>query len=471
MRKINKHQLSPEAAYNLLHEGSLALAAVEETGVRIDVKYLKKARKKVATKITKLERRLRDDDVYAIWRKRYGSKTSLTSRPQLGEVIFNIMGYECKERTAKTGRPKTDGAAFDHVDLPFVKRLLKIEKLRKVDGTFLAGIEREVVGERLHPVFNVHLARSMRSSSDSPNFQNFPIRDPIQGELVRRCFIARDDYHLVEIDYSGVEVHAATWYHGDKRMHNYLADPTTDMHRDMAAQCYKLEEDEVTKPIRHCGKNMFVFPQFYGDYYIHCAKQMWEAAETLTVGETPLRDVMASRGIRGLGDCDPKEKPLPRTFERHLQKVEKDFWGNRFAEYGQWKDDWWTKYLRQGGFPTLSGFIYRGLFNRKEAINYPIQGTAFHCLLWSLTVLERELRERGMKTRIVGQIHDSIIAEVHKDELDDYLELANEIMCKRLPETWRFIDTQLEIEAEVVPLGETWHDKKEVTIPSGASAS
>ena len=165
--------------------------------------------------------------------------------------------------------------------------------------------------------------------------------------------------------------------------------------------------------MRYCGKNMFVFPQFYGDFYINNARAMWEAIDAMghEVDGVPLKQYLKRKNILRLGACDAKQQPANGTFEKHIKKVEMDFWQKRFKVYNQWKRKWWDKYLENGGFPTLTGFRIDGVMGRNDVINYPVQGSAFHCLLWSLIQLNRWLRKNKMRSKIVGQIHDSIVAD------------------------------------------------------------
>jgi DNA polymerase-1 len=449
-------------AYKLLHDGCVTLSAVESNGMKVDVDHLDHSIERIGKEITRGEGELREDKLYHIWRREYGAKTKLGSREQLGNILFNVLGHPCSAYT-KTGRPKTDGATFEGVDEPFVVRYLEIEKLKKVRNTFLTGIKREVCNGFLHPVFNLHTVQTYRSSSNSPNFQNFPIRDPQMGEVIRRCFIARPDHHIVEIDYSGIEVRIATCYHQDPEMKSYIEDPSKDMHRDMAAECYKTTPEHVSKEMRYCGKNMFVFPQFYGDYYLNCSRTLWEAIDKmkLQVGDIPLKEHLRNKGISSLGKCNANQPPRAGTFERHIRSVERDFWDRRFRVYNAWKQKWWHDYQEEGGFTTLTGFRIDGVYGRNDVINYPIQGSAFHCLLWSLIRLHKWLTKNKMRSLIVGQIHDSIVADVHEDELEDYLSTAKEIMTKSLPQAWDWINIPLEVEAEVTPINGTWHEKKE----------
>lgn len=454
-------------------EGTKALARVEHNGIRIDLDYLTKAKAGLKDRIAAKSAELKDDDFWFRWRKRFGQKASLGSLSQLAEIVFGEMKYPVKERTA-TGRPKADEAAFEHVDLPFVREYRKLCKLEKAHGTYLTGIEREVVGEFLHPVFSLNTVKTYRSSSQAPNFQNMPIRNPMMGELIRRCFIPRKGRRLVETDYAGIEVRVAACYHHDPVMVKYIKDKTTDMHRDMAAQIYLIKPEEVTKAARHAAKNMFVFPQFYGSYYLECAKALWAEIDRREMGVRDctdsdpsaisglLKDHLRKKGITKLGRCSMEHKPVPGTFEHHVQQVEKDFWGRRFRVYDQWKRGWYSDYQDSGYFDTFTGFRYEGPFRKNEVINYPVQGCAFHCLLWSLIEIQKELRKRKMKTLIVGQIHDSILADVVDSEMEDYLKLTKRIMVHDLAKHWKWLTVPLEIEVDATPIDKSWFEKKVV---------
>jgi len=407
-------------AFNLLHEGSIALAEVEANGIRIDIEYLRGAELETTHRIKKYEQALSSSELYKKWKNHYKGKTSYESTDQLGTVLFDLMGFECTEFTDK-GNKKTDEETLSKIDSPDVKKYFRVKKLKKVLSTYLTGVRREVWGEFLHPNFNLNIPVSYRSSSSNPNFQNLPIRDPEMGKLIRTAFIARDGCQLIELDYSGIEVSVAACYHKDPTMMEYLNDPEKDMHRDMAAQCYKLKPEEVTKKTRYCGKNMFVFPQFYGDWYPKCAKSLWEATEKLELVHTdgtPLREHLKNKGITKLGAVNSREPSIPGSFEGHIKFVEKDFWKRRFKVYDRWKKKWYDDYKKNGYFTSLTGFTYQGFLGKNKVINYAVQGAAFHCLLWSLIRLQKELKKRGMKALIVGQIHDSMIADVPENERD-----------------------------------------------------
>jgi len=459
-----------DKGYKLLHEGSIALSQVETNGMKIDTKYLHRAIANTEHKIEKISYQMRHDKIFKIWKRELGTRTNMGSREQLGRILFSVMGYPCVSRT-KTERPKTDEAALGTIDSDFVRNFLRLEKLKKAKTTYLQGILRETTDGYLHPFFNLSMVRTYRGSSDHPNFQNIPIRDPKIAKLVRRAFISRPNCHIVEVDYSGAEICNATCYHRDPRMITYIKDKRKDLHRDMAGECFLLPKKGISKDIRYCGKNMFVFPQFYGDYYINCAKSLWKA-----IGQMNLRvnikgnenydlySWLETQGIYKLGACNPDKSPKEGTFEKHLQEVEDNFWNKLFKVYGQWKKDWYYDYLKKGYFDTLTGFRIEGIYTRNEVINYPVQGSAFHWLLWSLIRIQKLLKKYKMRTLIVGQIHDSIVSDVYRKELRNYLEIVKQVMTIDIRKHWKWIIIPLSIEAEVAPVGGSWYEKKKMKI-------
>lgn len=455
-------------AYNLLHEGNIALAQVEANGIRIDVDYLERAIGFTTKRIKKLTEKVKGYKIYKEWRKYYGSKLNLDSREQLGKILFEIKGLPCPSYT-DGGKPKADEPALKSTKLKFVDDYLRLQKLKKAKTTYLKGILRETTDGFLHPNFPLNIAQSYRGSSDHPNFQNIPMKDPEIKRLIRRAFIARRKHQIVEIDFKGAEVCNATCYHKDPRMIKYVKNPkVNDMHRDMACEIYIVPKEEVSWGMRDNSKNRFVFPEFYGDWYKNRAVDLWEGIEQMDlktkVSEVDLYSHLESHGIYELGACDPEEDPEEGTFENHLMKIEHAFWNKRFKVYNQWKKDWWEAYQKNGYFKTLTGFIIHGTLDRKQAINYPIQGSSFHWLLWSLIRIQKLLRKYKMKSLIVGQIHDSIVADVLEKELKDYIDIVKQVIYEDIHKHWNWIIVPLIVEAEVAPVGGSWYEKEEIEI-------
>lgn len=305
-------------------------------------------------------------------------------------------------------------------------------------------------------------------NSDSPNWQNLPKRNPELAKLVRECVISRNGY-FGELDFKGIEVAVAAVVTGDKALQDYVRDKSKDMHRDMAMQIFQLELNEVTKGIRNLAKQFFVFAQFYGDWYKTCAKNLWEYAERegqkLPDG-TPLIKHLKRKGIKELGECDAEKDTVKGTFEAYLREVQDDFWGNRFRTYAEWKKQWWSDYQDNGYFITPTGFLVqwgkeKGPLAKNECNNNPIQGSAFHCNLWTMVRLQKWLNRSKMRTLLVGQVHDSELLDAHPEEIQEVLDEASRIVHEDLPKHYKWLTVPMEIEIAVSPLNGSWYGLQE----------
>lgn len=455
-----------------MHQGLIALSEVEANGIRIDMEKLTRTKEELKLKIRSLKQQLEAGKLWKLWRRRFAAKASMTSKDQLATLLFDELGFEIKVYTEKGeehGRAKVNEEVLQNINHPDLPALIRYQKYDKALGTFLLGIEREVVDGRLHPNFNLNIARTYRSSSDNPNFQNFPVRDKEVSQIIRSCFMASQGGCLAENDFKGVEVGVSACYHKDPNFIDYLV-KGKDMHGDMAAQIYKLERADVSKEARYGAKNKFVFPQFYGDWYMACAKNLWEwiiKGKLTGPNGIPMMKHLKTKGIRELGECDPEQEPRPGTFEKHLKEVEQDFWNVRFQEYGRWRKQAYRDYIARGYFDLKTGFRIFGVHGRKDVTNYPIQGSAFHCLLWTLIQVQRKLKKYNLRSRVVGQIHDSLIGDVPVNELRDYLEIVQEIVSNDLRKHYTWLIVPLEIECEICPSDGSWFDKKEVKFEKG----
>ena len=439
--------------FRLFHEGLLALSDIEQTGIPIDVEYCNRQYNIIDRKIKRIKKKLEKTPEVQQWKKVYRGKFNLNSNDQLAHMLFKVWGYEAKVKTAK-GSPSTNQVALEQIDSPIVTELTTLGRLSKSRNTYIKNFLQEQVDGILHPFFNLHTVNTFRSSSSSPNFQNIPTRTPEIRKLVRRAVCPLPEYMIVEIDFSGVEVRIAACYNKDPNLIKDIIDPARDMHRDMAMECYKLGIDEMTKEIRYNGKNKFVFPQFYGDYYVTCAQSLWDAIHIQnlkTKSGVPLKKHLRTKGITSY----PK-------FESHLKSVEDYFWGERFKVYDEWKEEHWGTYQQNGYVDLKTGFRCSGVMSKNQAINYPIQGSAFHCLLWCLIALHKWLKTRRFNTKIIGQIHDSIVLMVHPDELNRVMRKAYRIMETEIREAWPWITVPLEVETEASPVNGSWYLKKEI---------
>jgi len=456
MQPVSFHPKTKEAM-ELLHKGTLALAQVESNGMKIDLDWVKSQYSELSNKLDLLKNEIENSKEGKLWKEKYKEKFTMNSTTQLRDIIYNELGEKPSKVT------NSGNAAVDHDVLTklskkykFIADLLLYRKFLKARDTYLKNLINETVDGYLHPVFNLHTVRTFRSSSSNPNFQNIPIRDPDIGKIIRKAFVARgDDYIFGGCDYGAQEVKIAACYHKDPEMLKYL-EGHGDLHKDVAAMCYKCTPDEVSKKLRKIAKNKFTFPQFYGDYYKNCANALWEQAIE--------QNVALETGVLAIDHLKEEGISNYDKFENHIKKVEYDFWNKKFKVYNSWKQKIMRQYARQGYVDLYTGFRCRGLMHKNDIINYPVQGAAFHCMLWSLIQLQEWLIKNKLKTKIVGQIHDEIVLDINIHEKDYVLNRIKEIMTGDIYKYYDWLIVPLEVEAEFSPPGGSWFEKQEITM-------
>lgn len=271
-------------------------------------------------------------------------------------------------------------------------------------------------------------------------------------KMIRRAFIPRPGHMLGGWDYSQIEVRVGCCYHQDPNMIKYVNNPDSSMHRDMTEQIFFLPRNEIVKLTQDIVKGDYVFASFYGSYWEQTAKELWNKIDRLKlhkVDGTPLKEHLKTVGIRNF-----------RAFEKHIQDIDNDFWNNRFSVYNKWKKESLKRYEKNGYIDMFTGFRCSGVMRRNKVMNYPIQGSAFHCLLWSIIQLVKYYREEKLRSRIVGQIHDECTQDNHPDEIEDILMMSYEISCNQIRDHWPWLIVPLNIEAEFGGVDEDWTKKK-----------
>ena len=453
-------------AYKLLHDGTLALERAERTGIRVDVEYLGQAYVDLTREMGQLDYDFKESKFYANWAKSQDKEPNPNSTVQLSNYLYNVLKRKPLKLSEKTGRGSTDKESLTYLNIPELDMILRIKKLKKIRD-YIEGFQREQENGRLHPSFNLHLVRTFRSSSDRPNFQNIPKRDKEAMKITRSALYPSRGNQLLEADFGALEVCIAACYHKDPTMIKYLK-TGYDLHGDMTAQLFKLKDFDKHKDqhayLRAATKNGFVFPQFYGDYFRNCAESMactwgelpttgkWRSGQGVSVAAgTSLADHFLSVGIRDLA-----------AFTNHVEEIEKDFWGNRFSVYAKWKERHWHQYQKTGYVDLLTGFRCQGIMGKNDAINYPIQGAAFHCLLWSFIELDKMLYKTKWRTRIIGQIHDAVVFDVYPPELPMLVQHIKRITTVDLPKAWTWINVPLTVDFEICDVDVSWAEKREL---------
>ena len=468
-KRNSQYQLN---GYFLLHKGMLALNRAERQGIRIDVDLCKLHIQEMEYKIKKLIEKFGSTKFANDWNKHFGRKTNYESNDQLGVMLYDVYKLNPAKVTASGKRGSTDEKSLRELSMPELEDLLTIKEYRKIISTYLSAYVREQVDGFIHPFFHLHTVRTYRSSAEAPNLQNIPVRDEKAMQICRSVMFARKGHLLVEVDFSGAEVSAAAAYHRDPTMLKYLRDPKSDMHGDLAYQLFILDSfDPIIKKngikgvpelyrLRQAAKNSFVFPQFYGDYYKNCAKGLactwgnlpsigkWKAGDGVPLpGGISLADHFRQHKIKSLDD-----------FTEHVKEVEDDFWNHRFKVYNQWRKDWYANYQQNGYIDMLTGFRCKGEMRRNEAINYPVQGVAFHWLLWTLIRMDELIQKEKLDSKVIGEVHDSMLLDVHPDELGYIITNIRRLACEELPKNFTWINVPINVEIKITDVDKPWSE-------------
>jgi DNA polymerase-1 len=443
-------------AYNLFHQSVLMFCDIEDYGIHIDVNYFETQLKNAGVQIEQeTENLFLEYEEGRLWKKTYKMHTNFNSDDQLRDILYNrSKGYITEKTTSSGNKMSVNVETLESFESPFTDAIVKIRQLDKARKTYIKNILEETRGGIVNCSINLHIPSTYRGSCSNPNLQNIPIRNKNIAKLIRRGFYPRKDHLFLEIDFKGMEVCVAACYHKDPNMIEEITNPDRDMHDDMGIECYMLDKSETTDRIRYCGKNKFVFPEFYGSYYVDCADALWNAIKHMnltTKQGVDLYDHLRRKGIKTYSQ-----------FEKHIQQVEDKFWNERFKVYNKWRQNWWKEYNNKGYIELFTGFICSGVMRRNEAINYPVQGPAFHCLLWCLIQMHEWIRAEGLDSRICLQIHDCGLFDTHPDELITVANKFQNIISTDLPAEWDWLIVPLTSELEACRMNESWYHKEKL---------
>jgi DNA polymerase-1 len=452
----DKELLTNLQGYDLLHQGTLRLKETEKNGFLTNQAYFKEKYNEVNKKIMGVAERIKDSKENKIWKEKEGKSIDINSPTQLKKLLFTYCEYKSKKQTKK-GNDSTDEEALEKIGIPFTKNIIRLRKYQKINNTYIKNFISDSFNSFLHSNINLHSIVSYRSSYDHVNLQNVPKHDEKANTLIRTGLIPRSGRKLIEIDYKGSEIKSSACYHHDPVMINYINDKTTDMHRDTAIELFLTTPDEVDKKIfntyfRYWSKNNFVFAEFYGDWYKACARNIWQ--EILKSPDSKfILNLLKEKGIKNYYD-----------FEENARMVEDNLWNNRFKVYSQWKLDTYEEYLNTLQIKLLTGFTCRGYMSKNDVLNYQIQGTSFHFLLWSYIRIADYLKANKFETMPILEIHDSILLDVVPDEEQEILKVAKKIMCEDIRKYWKWIIVPLDIEVEATKINGNWAEKEEIKI-------
>ena len=388
------------------------LASMEMAGVKMNAQALKEYGNALAVKIAELEERIYEQA---------GEKFNINSPKQLGVILFEKMQLPGSKKT-KTGY-STSADVLEKLapEQPIIRDILEYRTLAKLKSTYADGLLTCLDEDgRVRSTFQQTVTATGRLSSTEPNLQNIPIRMEL-GRLIRKVFVPQDGYVFVDADYSQIELRLLAHMSGDEvliRAYN----EAQDIHRLTASQVFHIPFEEVTDLQRRNAKAVN-FGIVYG---------------------------ISSYGLSEDLSISPKEakKYIDHYFETY-PKI-KEFLDGTVAKAKE-EGCVRTLYHRRRPVPELasSNFMQRA-FGERIAMNSPIQGTAADIMKLAMIRVDRRLR--GMKSRILLQVHDELLIETAPEELEMVKQILQEEMTGAAK-----LSVKLEID---VYEGENWYEAK-----------
>lgn len=363
---------------------------MEHAGVKIEADALKTYGEQLGSKIVELEKNIYD---------KAGEVFNINSPKQLGVILFEKMGLPNGKKT-KTGY-STAADVLDKLapDYPIVSEILEYRQLTKLKSTYADGLAGFIQTDgRIHGTFNQTITATGRISSTEPNLQNIPIRTEL-GRLLRKVFVPEEGYVFVDADYSQIELRILAHCSGDEQLIQAYRE-ARDIHRITASQVFHIPFDEVTDLQRRNAKAVN-FGIVYG---------------------------ISSFGLSQ--DLSITRKEAAQYIENYFQtypgiKTFLDESVENAKEHGYAV----TLYGRRRPVPELksSNFMQRN-FGERVAMNAPIQGTAADIMKIAMLGVNRELKNRNMKSRLILQVHDELLIEAYQDEVEEVQTILKDQM-------------------------------------------
>lgn len=389
-----------------------SLHRMETAGVRVERQELKDYGDRLKLQIDKLEQ-----EIY----QATGETFNINSPKQLGEVLFEKMHLKGGKKT-KTGY-STAADVLEKLapDVPAVQMILDYRQLAKLYSTYAEGLSAFIgPDERIHGKFNQTITATGRISSTEPNLQNIPVRMEL-GREIRKVFVPEEGYTFVDADYSQIELRILAHMSGDERLITAYRS-AQDIHAITASQVFHVPLEEVT-PLQRRNAKAVNFGIVYGI-------SAFGLSEDLSITRKEALEY------------------INKYFETYPGV--KKFLDQQVAD-GKEHGFVTTLFGRRRPIPELksANFMQRS-FGERVAMNSPIQGTAADIMKIAMIQVDQELQKRGMKSRIVLQVHDELLVETWEPELAQVKEILEDKMKNAAD-----LSVSLEVDAKE---GKSWFD-------------
>ena len=361
---------------------SACLFTIERNGVLIDADMLRAQSNEIGAKLIALE-----NQAYEL----AGQPFNLASPKQLQEILFDKLGIKPTKKTP-SGAPSTDEDVLQELalDHPLPKVLLEYRGLAKLKSTYTDKLPKMINAAtgRVHTSYNQAVAITGRLASSDPNLQNIPVRSA-EGRRIREAFIAPQGSHIVSADYSQIELRIMAHLSQDAGMLEAFAN-NEDIHRATAAEIFGVERENVDNEQRRYAK-VINFGLIYG-------MSAFGLAQNLNIERSAAASYIERYFAR---------YPGVKAYMENTRQVAKK---QGYVE---------TYFGRRLWVPEInSANVQRRNGAERAAINAPMQGTAADLIKLAMIAVDKWLKETGLKTKLIMQVHDELVLEVPDNELE-----------------------------------------------------
>ena len=391
-----------------------ALFHMEQEGIQVRREELRAYGEKLKGRISVLEQEIWQDT---------GCEFNINSPKQLGEILFEKMQIKGGKKT-KTGY-STAADVLEKLapDYPVIRKILEYRQYTKLKSTYADGLDAFIGSDgRIHSRFNQTITATGRISSTEPNLQNIPIRMEL-GREIRKVFVPKEGCVFLDADYSQIELRVLAHMSGDERLIEAYRS-AQDIHAITASQVFHIPLEEVT-PLQRRNAKAVNFGIVYGI-------SAFGLSEDLSITRKEAMEY------------------IERYFHTYPQvKAFLDGLVETAREQGYVT----TMFGRRRPVPELksANFMQRS-FGERVAMNSPIQGTAADIIKIAMIRVDRRLREEGLRSRLILQVHDELLVETYMEEKERVAEILSEEMKHA---------ASLKVELEIdMHAGSSWFEAK-----------
>ena len=361
------------------------LADMETEGINLDVEFLRKMSIEMQKDIDLFEKQIYETA---------GEKFNLASPKQLGEVLFEKLKIGGnKQKKTKTGQYATGEEVLSYLadEHPIVKDILEWRQMVKLQSTYIDALPNQVDAKtgRVHTEYMQTVAATGRLSSNNPNLQNIPIRTE-RGRLIRKAFIARDEnYTLLSADYSQIELRIIAALSGEENMIESFK-KGEDIHKSTASKVFNVPLEEVTREQRSHAKTVN-FGIIYGVSAFGLSNQT-------NLSRSESKDLI---------DAYYESYPRLKAYIQEQIEIAREM-GYVQTVLGR------RRYLKD--INSQNAMVRGGA--ERNAVNAPIQGSAADIIKIAMINIHKKLTEENWKSKMLLQVHDELVFDVHNSELE-----------------------------------------------------